>query len=157
MIRLDICYACGGTLVQVWTEVQVTDGDRVVWAPVCSDRCASDAANGARGAEIVECEACGKEMAAPAAVIPLDGALVPVCSVVCIELLVAAELERIRCPFCLDPTPRNDRLPLPTQDGFQRFCHARCGLDATLKLGLGRVATLLRRSGPAFSRRGGEA
>lgn len=94
------------------------------------------------------CVGCGKELDAPAAVIKLADDYHPVCSVPCIETAVKAELERIACVFCTFPTPPDDRLPVPTGEG--RFCHAACGLDATLKLGFRRVSMLLRRSGPAF-------
>jgi hypothetical protein len=109
------------------------------------------------GIEPAECAGCRKPMERPAAVIPLAGDFVPVCSVLCIEVLVAAEIERITCAFCPDITPPNDRIPVPTADKVQRYCHARCARDMTLKLGLGKVSVLLRRSGPIFSRRVGEA
>lgn len=97
------------------------------------------------------CFGCAKEMEAPAATIKLAGEYVPVCSLACIEASVVAEMERIRCPFCEFPTSPDDRLPVPTDEA--RFCHAGCALDATKRLGLPRVATLLRRSGPLFARR----
>lgn len=101
------------------------------------------------------CFSCGKEMERPAATIKLGGDFVPMCSMECIETAVTAELDRIRCPFCELPTPPGDRLPVPTNEG--RFCHAGCALDATKRLGLPKVATLLRRTGPAFSTKGGRS
>lgn len=51
------CFACGRELSSVWAEVKVP-GARSRYAPVCSDRCLSDAAEGVRAD--INCEHCGE-------------------------------------------------------------------------------------------------
>lgn len=110
-----------------------------------ADGCTADAV------ELAECHACGLALASPAAVIPIAGDFVPVCSIACIEAAIVAEQERTTCPLCSKRTPEEDRLPLPgSEDKPVRYAHFACVAEASASMGHLKTATLLRRSGPAF-------